>query len=133
MHFFDFVVRERILLKRLWIILAGLIILAEAGNRMPVLAGYDVWTQSSRGIWMNNVRILALSPGYVNDYTLFAGTDAGVFKSTDSGASWSAMNTGLSHLDVHALALSPGYPADRTLFCGTHSGGVFKSINGGAS
>ncbi len=41
-------------------------------------------------------------------------------KSTDSGGSWSTLNTGLSVLDVNALAIDP-----TTLYAGTDGGGVF--------
>ena len=37
---------------------------------------------------------------------LFAGTDRGVFLSTNNGIDWTAVNSGLTDLDVHALAIS---------------------------
>jgi hypothetical protein len=45
--------------------------------------------------------------------------------------SWIAVNTGLTNLWVDAIAIDPQSPA--TLYAGTGGGGVFKSINGGAS
>ncbi len=54
----------------------------------------------------------------------------GVFKSTNGGAAWSAVNTGLTNTDVYALAIDPATPS--TLYAGTVSDGVFKSTNGGA-
>ena len=54
----------------------------------------------------------------------------GVYKSTDGGGSWTAVNDGLTNRDVHALAIDPHTPT--TIFAGT-SGGVFRSMNGGAS
>jgi len=85
-----------------------------------------------------SVYALALSPGYASDRTLFAatgiyGSSNGVYKSTDGGDSWSAVNTGLTNLDVRALALSPAYAIDHNLFAGTYGGGIFKSTDGGAS
>ena len=53
----------------------------------------------------------------------------GVFKSTNGGGNWSAVNTGLTDTDVRALAIDPATPA--TLYAGTDGGGVFKSTNGG--
>ncbi|MDD2923635.1 DUF1566 domain-containing protein [Rhodoferax sp.] len=59
----------------------------------------------------------------VTPSTLFAGQDSGgVYKSTDSGATWAALNTGLSNLSVKALAIQPD--ASR-LFVGTDGAGVF--------
>jgi hypothetical protein len=47
----------------------------------------------------------------------------GVYKSKDGGASWSAMNTGLTDLNVTALAIDPSTPT--ILYAGTEVG-VFK-------
>ena len=52
-----------------------------------------------------------------------------MFKSTNGGATWSAVNTGLTDTYVNALAIDPATPA--TLYAGTWGGGVFKSTNGG--
>jgi len=64
--------------------------------------------------------------------TVYAGTyDDGVFKTTDGGASWSPVNTGLTDNSVEALAIDPTAPA--TLYAGTRNNGVFKTTDGGAS
>jgi len=57
----------------------------------------------------------------------------GVFQSTNSGGSWSAVNTGLSGNapTVFALAVDPSTPS--TLYAGTDGGGVFQSTNSGGS
>ena len=55
----------------------------------------------------------------------------GVFKSTDSGGTWAAANTGLTSLDVLALAINPATPS--TLYAGTYGGGVFKSNDSGGT
>src|SRR5206468_3734344 len=85
------------------------------------------------------VTALAIDPQ--TPTTLYAGTGgSGVFKSTDGGASWSAVNTGLPYSGpsytphysyVPALAIDPQTPA--TLYAGTSGSGVFKSTDGGAS
>ena len=60
--------------------------------------------------------------------TVLAATDGGVFKSTDGGSSWHAINAGLPNARVSALAIDPVAPA--TFYAGTSSG-VFKSTDGG--
>lgn len=66
----------------------------------------------------------------VNGSNLFAGTsNAGVFLSTDDGATWSSVNAGLSNSDITALAES----GDTDLFAGTWGGGVYYSTNNGTS
>jgi photosystem II stability/assembly factor-like uncharacterized protein len=72
------------------------------------------------------VSALAIDPFKTN--TLYAGTQKGVFKSTDAGASWTAVNSGLANTDVLALAIDP--KRTRTLYAGTR-GGAFKSTDGG--
>ena len=47
-------------------------------------------------------------------------TGGGVFKSTDAGGSWTAMNTGLTYHFVGALAINPSTPT--TLYAGTADG-----------
>jgi len=61
---------------------------------------------------------------------------SGVFKPTNSGSSWTQVNTGLANLYVEALAISPNYATDQTIFAGTSTfspDGVFNSTDGGSS
>jgi len=77
------------------------------------------------------VTALAISPGFVEDGVLFAGTMGdGIFRSADRGSHWAAWNFGLLDLNVLALATSTDYPHDETLFAGTESG-ISRSTNGG--
>jgi photosystem II stability/assembly factor-like uncharacterized protein len=59
---------------------------------------------------------------------VYAGTEKGVFKSTDAGKSWRPVNAGLSDSHVYDLAIDQRHPA--ILFAGT-ARSVFKSTNGG--
>src|SRR5262249_22178799 len=54
-----------------------------------------------------------------------------VFKSTNGGTSWAAINSGLTSPSVYALAIDFSSPA--TLYAGTSFDGVFKSTDGGTS
>jgi hypothetical protein len=72
------------------------------------------------------INVLAIDP--IAPITLYAGTDSGVLKSTDSGSTWEVINTGLANLNVRALIFDPTRP--NILYAGT-KGGVFKSENGG--
>jgi len=60
---------------------------------------------------------------------LFAGTDIGVFLSTNNGGNWSTADSGLTNKDVRALAVD----MSGNLFAGTAGGGVFRSSNNGTS
>jgi photosystem II stability/assembly factor-like uncharacterized protein len=71
---------------------------------------------------------LAIHPD--NPAVLYAGTDAaGVFKTTDGGASWSAVNTGLTSPLIRALGFHPAAP--NTLYAGTDGSGLFRTTDGG--
>jgi photosystem II stability/assembly factor-like uncharacterized protein len=76
------------------------------------------------------VYALAINPQDAS--TLYAGTSAGVFKSTDGGASWNASRNGLpAYFPVFALAINPQSPS--TLYAGIYGGGVFESLDSSAS
>jgi photosystem II stability/assembly factor-like uncharacterized protein len=77
-----------------------------------------------------NVGRLAIDPS--RSATIYAGTFAGgVLKSNDGGASWTAINNGLSPSTyLNSLVIDPLTPA--TLYVGG-AVGVFKSADGGAS
>jgi len=58
---------------------------------------------------------------------LFAGTDSGVFRSTNNGESWEAVSTGLMKMQIHALTMSD----DGRLFAGSNTGNLFVSADNG--
>jgi hypothetical protein len=59
---------------------------------------------------------------------LVAGGGIGVFRTSDGGAHWEHIDSGLTNTDVWALGAKGS-----VLFAGTYGGGVFKSTNGGTS
>jgi len=60
---------------------------------------------------------------------LYAGTwGHGIYRSADAGATWTAINTGLTFTAVHALAID----AAGSVYAGTFGGGVYKTTNAGA-
>src|SRR5690348_1137385 len=93
-------------------------------------AGVNGWTTNGP----TGEQILAMVIDPANTATIYVGTPGGVFKSTNRGGSWTAINSGLTSTPVNALAIDPSTPA--ILYAGTSSGNqgsVFKSVNGGAS
>ena len=81
------------------------------------------WTITKTSLQDTMVYALA-----VKDTFIFAGTGGGVFRSSNSGATWTDVNNGLTNLSVAALAVNGA-----KLFAGTAGGGVFLSTNDGAS
>jgi photosystem II stability/assembly factor-like uncharacterized protein len=63
-----------------------------------------------------------------NCQTLYVASDNGVLKSTDGGARWTVLKTGLTSTLVSSLAFQPSNPA--IIYAGTRKG-LFKSTNGG--
>lgn len=101
--------------------------LLSAGQVRVAQAGDDQWTP--RGPVGGAFRTLVIDPS--NSSILYVGSfSAGVFKSTDSGASWTAKGSGLSQSNVTALRIDPTNP--NTLYCATNSG-LYKTTNGGDS
>jgi photosystem II stability/assembly factor-like uncharacterized protein len=88
--------------------------------------GGDSWTAVITGA-TRAVYALAVDP--TTPATLYAGTERGVFKSTDEGANWTI--NGLLGVIVRALVIDPTTPA--TLYAGTEGGGVFQSTDAAAS
>src|SRR5438093_10236584 len=106
------------------------------GGRHAAEAGVDVWT--TNGPYGGTIGSLAIDPqNPTNLYASVAGTDAngvptvdGVFKSTDGGGRWTAVNTGLTNPGGISLAIDPQTPT--TLYAAGW-GGVFKSTDGGGN
>jgi len=80
------------------------------------------WVQMSNGI-VTTQYVRALT---VVGASLFAGTDGGVFLSSNNGTSWTSV--GLTNQVVNSFAVS-----GTNLFAGTPGGGVFLSTNNGTS
>lgn len=80
---------------------------------------------------------LAIAPG--NSNTLYAATSEGVYKSSDSGATWTAKNEGLPTLKrAMSLVVDPGNTSliyvtiwAKPGSAGGWEGGVYKSVDGG--
>ncbi len=103
--------------------------------------GGESWQGASLGLVDGYIQSLAIDPQ--TPTTLYAGMYAyGVYKTTDGGQSWFPTGPGLNHnAVVYDLQVDPVHP--NILYAGTRSknpvfeppwgGGVYKSVNGGAT
>ena len=80
-----------------------------------------------------NVLALAISPGFEQDETLFAGTETGIFRSANGGRAWREVNLPSGFETTLSLAISPNYPRDGALFAGTEGHGLLVSNDFGES
>ena len=72
----------------------------------------------------HDTRALVIDP--TNGNTVYAGTyGSGVYITTDAGATWNPMNTGLNNNNILSLGLRTG--AEVTLFAGTDGGSVYRT------
>jgi len=79
--------------------------------------------------------VLAVSPRYVQDRTVFAGSAADLFRSIDGGQSWRELpvQPEAENTSVVGLAVSPEFGADETVFVSVKGRGLYRSTDGGES
>ncbi len=90
--------------------------LGPAGGSSPSAPS---WSAAGNGIPSIPINAFAIDP--LNSNNLFAGTDIGVYNSTDGGASWAPFGTGLPRVAVFDMAIQG---TNHVLRIGTHGRGV---------
>lgn len=98
--------------------------------------GGNTWTEANGELLKDrtvfatnrNVQVMAVRSG--QPAHVFLGIrGGGVYRSTDSGATWAGANTGLTNKQITAILPHPS--DDSVVLAGTSSGGVFRSVDGG--
>ncbi len=84
--------------------------------------GSPTWTNISGTIPQVPVSAFVVDPA--NSNKLYAGTDIGVYNSTDGGTTWSPFGTGLPRVAVFDMAIANGSP--RKLRVATHGKGMYE-------
>ncbi len=95
--------------------------LASASSDNPVLPPPN-WVAASNGIPSIPINAFAIDP--LNSNNLYAGTDIGVYFSSDGGANWSPFGSGLPKVAVFDLAIQP---TSRILRAATHGRGIWET------
>jgi hypothetical protein len=83
------------------------------------------WTQSDTGLPDIPVLKLLVDKSDPTGQTVLAGTDVGIFRSTNGGGSWSSFNTGIN-TTVPVFDIEQN--DNGTLFAGTHGRGVYRML-----
>ncbi|HET7090318.1 MAG TPA: hypothetical protein VFL17_16900 [Anaerolineae bacterium] len=108
---------------------SGIFVSADGGDSWALLASSPLLAPRPAG----SAGVIAPSPNYAVDRTIFAGTgDGGVQRSPDGGQTWTQV---LSHTTT-ALAVSPLYAASQTVYAGVKEtldgpGALYRSTDGG--
>jgi hypothetical protein len=84
-------------------------------------AATPTWTVAGTGIPDLPVNSFVIDPA--NSNNLYAGTDIGVFRSTDGGQSWQPFSNGLPRVAVFDIKLQN---ANRVLRIATHGRGIWE-------
>ncbi len=102
---------------------------APSASAEPELA-LNTWTPTRSGLAEGGptnypeVFVLAISPQFASDDTIYAGTDFGTFKSTDRGATWVNMTPTRNEagpVDSISLSFSPADASCQTMVAATGS------------
>jgi hypothetical protein len=103
--------------------------LAAASTDNPVNPPAN-WVAAGNGIPSVPINAFAIDP--LNSNNLYAGTDIGVYFSSDAGASWTPFGTGLPRVAVFDLQIQP---SSRLLRAATHGRGIWETalVNPAAS
>ncbi|MBX2999849.1 MAG: hypothetical protein KF893_15115 [Caldilineaceae bacterium] len=105
----------------------------ESGRLYRSTDGGLHWQEVEGWAGLGVATVLALSPHYAQDHTIFAATVDGPFRSQDDGATWESATFGLVDVEVLTMAIDPRFAENETLWLGTAGGGLYRSRNGGRS
>jgi len=88
---------------------------------------WDKLVAVNNGLTDFDISSFAVIPNGTGGTNLFGGgSDGGVFLSTNNGASWTDVNSGLMNTSIKALAV-----IGTNLFAGTNGSGIFLSSDNG--
>ena len=95
--------------------------------------GGSTWRKVSFGLATDYSRyVLALAVDPTSSQTIYAGTYDGVYKTSDGGNSWRAVNGGqIYNTSIMSFAIDP--TNSQIIYAAGWGSGLFKSINGGGS
>ena len=111
--------------------------MTKSGELTRSRDGGQTWLPFGEGLPRDehSVNALSLAIDPTDSNVIYVGTGGfvggghGVYKSTDSGQTWSAVNQGMLDYRITALAVDPAQP--QTVYAGADDGAFFKTADGG--
>jgi len=118
--------KKTILLFLIFILLFSLSNLGIFSVKESAKADSYQWVAINNGLKNTHVKSLVIDP--TNTNIIYAGTQDGVYKSTNGGINWAPINNVLTNLEVNCLLIDSQHT--NTIYAGTGVG-IFKTIDGG--
>jgi photosystem II stability/assembly factor-like uncharacterized protein len=108
------------------------------GGVYKSIDGGSKWERVSNGFGpQDNLDVVSIAIHPLHHNILYAATDdapyhdrssgRGIFKSSDGGKEWTAVNNGLGVLGLNVITLDPSNPS--VLYAGSSGNGVFKAVD----
>ena len=94
------------------------------------LDGGESWKRASNGIFPE-ADIRAISINLHDPNMLYAGTEAGIYRSTDGAESWALLDSPMNNVQIWSLAINPRNP--NIVFAGTCPSALYRSQDGGVT
>lgn len=90
--------------------------------------GGDSWGRASAGMFVEgDIRALAVNPH--DSSIIFAGTEAGIYRTENGGDKWELLDSPMNERQVWAIVISP--KTTDTLYAGTCPSALYKSVDNG--
>jgi hypothetical protein len=93
----------------------------------------QTWTSGNPGLLDLTVLGLACSPAFEVDHTVIAATASGLFRSSNAGRAWRAIETMPGEPAVQSIALASRFPSHPVILAGTEADGLLRSPDGGGT
>jgi photosystem II stability/assembly factor-like uncharacterized protein len=108
---------------------ARIVFVTPGQHLLVTTQGNEILRSVDRGNQWRRVGLYRYGHSFVSTTTgaILAGTEQGIFKSSDDGQTWIERSVGLTSFQIRALAIG----ADRTIYAADWKGGVFRSTHEG--
>jgi photosystem II stability/assembly factor-like uncharacterized protein len=113
--------------KRFCTLLVGCIVLFNVTGFQKMDSGGVQMKWASIGPWGGNVTLISADPQ--NSAILYAGTYGGLYRSTDGGSKWKALNVTSTPFTAEGVAINPVH--GEIVYASTGQSLVYKSIDSG--